>query len=184
MWAGGCAASKTPRQGLDYNQLEDATFLAYLADEPQVSVEEAYRAMLILADGQDSGKGFEERRRILEERGFARSAWRLRPEQVIDRGSLSYMVCQILRYRGGIDRIILGSWGLGDRRYAHRELVHRKLLDSGSLDYQPVTGGLLVGLLARADEEMVARRLYESKGIDLGPEPPPGQPVGSPSQQR
>lgn len=181
--AAGCAATKTPREHLDYNRLDDATFLAYLADEPAVSVEEAYRAMVILADGQDTAGGHEGRRETLEARGIARAAWGLRPEQVIDRGSVAFMVCQILRYKGGIDRIIFGSWGLGDRRYAHRELAYRWLLDPPGADYQPMTGGDLVALLAKADEAMAERGLYEAKAIDLGPEPPPGEPVGKQPQE-
>lgn len=175
----GCAITKTPREGIDYNQLPDDLFVAYLAEEPLVSVEEAYRAVLILADGQDGGTTFEERKQILESRDIARAAWKLQPQQVIDEGSAAYMVCKVLQLKGGIDRIIFGSWGPGDRRYAHRELVYRGILDQSGMDYTPMTGPAFSGLISRADEKMQERGLYEMEEVDLGAEPAPGEPLGS-----
>lgn len=149
--------------------MSDPAFQAYLAEAPYVTVEEAYRAMLILADGEDTCKTHEERQEKLESRGIARAAWKLKPENVIDAGSVSYMVMKICQMRGGINSTLFGSWGLGDRRYAMRELVYRKMLED-SADYQAMTGDRLIGLMARADDLMEKKGLYESTKIDLSDE--------------
>jgi hypothetical protein len=135
--------------------------------------------MLIMADGQDSGTSFEERRQILESRDIARAAWKLQPQNVIDRGSAAYMACKIIQYKGGVNRIIFGSWGAGDRRYAYNEAVYRGLLTPGGMDYSPMTGTDMTALLARTDEAMRKRGVYQMEDVELGPEPPPGQPVGT-----
>lgn len=179
MLSSGCAITKTPREGVDYNQLPDDLFLAYLAEEPFVSVEEAYRAVLIVADGQDSGTSFDERRQILESRDIARAAWKLQPQNVIDRGSAAYMACKVIQYKGGVNRMLLGSWGPGDRRYAYNEAVYRGIMSEGGMDYSPMTGTDMTALLARTDEAMRKRGVYQMEDVDLGPEPAPGQPVGT-----
>lgn len=154
---------------MDPGTLSDEAFQAYLAEAPYVTVEEAYRAMLILADGEDTCKTHEERAAKLESRGIARSAWNLKPENVVDAGSVSYMVVKICQIRGGVNFNLFGSWGLGDRRYAMRELVYRKMLED-SANYQAMAGDRLVGLMARAGDLMEKKGLYESARIDLSDE--------------
>jgi hypothetical protein len=134
-----------------------------------VTVDEAYRAMLILADGQDTSKTFEERKAKLEERGVARSAWNLHPENVVDIGSVSYMICRICKIRGGIDMNTFGAIGIGDRRYATRELIYRDMIED-VVDYSYVTGARMVGILGKADAYMSKKGLYPSQGIDLSDE--------------
>lgn len=162
----GCAQ---PRQGepeTDPSQLSDDGFQVYIARAPLITVDEAYRAMLILADGEDTSKTFDERREKLESRGIAKAAWRLQAENVIDAGSLAYMVCRICKISGGINATLFGSWGLGDRRYALRELIYRQMVDE-MIDYQYVTGADLHGLMRKADGLMMEKGLYESENIDL-----------------
>ena len=123
--------------------------------------------MVILAEGQDANQDFEQRRAWLQERDIARAAWKLQPDDYVDNGSVSFMVCQILKVKGGLNRMLLGSWGLGDRRYAYRELVYRKLIATSSVDYAPMTGGELVNLLGLADEYMANKGIYESEPVEL-----------------
>jgi hypothetical protein len=166
----GCSAG--PRMeppDIDPAKMSDEGFQAYLARTPLVTVDEAYRAMLILADGEDTSKSFDERREKLESRGIARAAWKLKPEDVIDSGSIAFMVCRICQIKGGVNMRLLGSWGLGDRRYAVRELQYREMIDE-KVDYEYMTGPSLVGLLAKADQLMARKGLYESKKIDLSDE--------------
>src|SRR6185436_17501437 len=156
----GCLGPRKEAPKVDPTGLSDDAFQAYLAEAPFVTVEEAYRAMLILADGEDTCKTHEERAAKLESRGIARSAWNLKPENVVDAGSVSYMVVRICQIRGGINFHLFSSWGLGDRRYAMRELVYRKMLDD-SADYQAMSGDRLVGLMARAGDMMEKKGLYD-----------------------
>jgi hypothetical protein len=187
----GCAGPRQEQPTVKAAELSDDGFQAYLAEANVVTVDEAYRAMLILADGQDGSKNFEERKEKLESRGIARAAWNLQPDNVVDAGSVSFMVCQICKIRGGINANLFGSWGLGDRRYALRELVYREMIVEG-VDYEYMTGAALYGLMRDADELMAKRKLYETKGVDLSDEgdrdaqgnlivPPTSQPTTQPS---
>lgn len=165
----GCAAPRKTAPPVDPATLSDDGFLHYLAEVPLVTTEEAYRAMLILADGEDTCKTFEERRDRLVQRQIVNPAWDLQPDHVIDRGSVAAMVCKICRLRGGLNRVLFASWGLGDRRYANRELVYRDLLDPGT-DYVPIKGGQLVALMTKADALMEERGVYETAPVELGDE--------------
>ena len=165
----GCLGPRKEPPAVDPAGMSDDAFQAYLAGVPFVTVEEAYRAMLILADGEDTCKTHEERAAKLESRGIARAAWKLKPGNVVDAGSVSYMVVKICEIRGGVNFNLFGSWGLGDRRYAMRELVYRKMLDD-SADYQAMGGDRLVGLMARAGDLMEKKGLYDSAKIDLSDE--------------
>jgi hypothetical protein len=165
----GCAGPRPSSPSVDSSALSDEGFQAYLAEVDLVTVNEAYRAVLILADGEDTSKTFEERKQRLESRGIVRKEWDLQPENVVDAGSLAYMICQICKVRGGVCYNLFGRAGLGDRRYALRELIYREMVDDMA-DYQYVTGTTMVGLLAKADELMQRKGLYKTEEIDLSDE--------------
>ncbi len=165
----GCAGPRSFVPDVEPESLSDVGFLAYLAKIPQVTVDEAYRAMIMLADGEDNNESFAARQEVLQSRGVARAAWGLEPENVIDAGSVAFMVCRICKIRGGINYNLLGSWGLGDRRYAIRELMYRGMIED-SVDYQYVTGQALVALMAKADDLMEKKGLYETQRVDLSDE--------------
>ncbi len=157
----GCAGPRTTPPVVPPETLSDPGFLAYLTEIPVVTVDEAYRAMLILADGQDGSVSFQERREKLESRGIARPAWELQPENVIDVGSVSYMICRICRINGGVNMRLFGEAGFGDRRYAMRELIYRGILED-AVDYQYVTGSTMFALMRKADAYMEETGVYES----------------------
>lgn len=165
----GCAGPRLSTPPADPSGLSDAAFQGYLAEIDLVTTDEAYRAMLILADGEDPSDGFEQRRQTLESRGIAKAAWDLHPDNVIDAGSVAYMVCRICRISGGVDMHLLGSVGLGDRRYALKELIYREMI-TDAVDYQYVTGAALYALMRKADALMEKQGLYESTGVDLSDE--------------
>jgi hypothetical protein len=150
--------------------LPDECFQAYLADVDLVTVDEAYRAMLILADGEDPGKTFDERREKLVARGIAKAEWDLQPENVIDSGSVAYMICQICRIQGGVNMNLFSRVGLGDRRYALRELIYREMIPEDVVNYQYLTGAAMIAMMAKADELMAKKGLYETQVIELSDE--------------
>lgn len=164
--AGACAAPRAESPKVDPNTLSDEGFANYIAQLDVVTVDEAYRAMLLLADGEDGRKSFAERKAELESRGIARPEWNLQPENVIDTGSVAFMVCKICQIPGGVNMHAFGSWGLGDRRYATRELIYREMLDE-SVDYQYLKGSDLHTLLRKADTLMMEKGIYESEKVDL-----------------
>jgi hypothetical protein len=187
--ASGCAGPRRSPPDTDPATLSDEGFQAYLNEVPLVTVDEAYRAMLILADGEDTSQRFEERRDKLESRGIAKPIWGLQAENVIDAGSVAYMVCRICKISGGVNARLIAATGLGDRRYALRELIYRQMLDD-AVDYQFMRGSSLHTLLRKADALMEQKGLYESLGVDLTDEqdrdergelivpPPVGKPRG------
>lgn len=165
----GCAAPRPVQPEVDAKALPDDVFQAYLAEVDLVTVDEAYRAMLILADGEDTAQDFEERKGKLEARGIARSAWQLQSDNVVDAGSVAYMVCRICDIDGGVNMHLFGRAGLGDRRYALRELIYRDMIDD-AVDYQYMTGAGLFALMRKADALMEKKGLYAPTGIDLSDE--------------
>ena len=103
----GCAQPRPPEPRVDHSTLDDDAFLGHLADQPLVSVDEAYRALVILAEGEDVHEDFAQRRAWLEQRDIARAAWSPQPDDYADNGSVSFMVCQILKIKGGLNRMLL-----------------------------------------------------------------------------
>lgn len=163
----GCSQVIRPEQADQGEQVDVDTFLhEHLQCQPMVTTAEAYRAMLILADGEDRHASFDGRRAELQERGIVRPAWGLVRDQGIDRGSVAYMVCKILQIRGGVNFAVLGQSGIGDRRYAVRELVYMGLMPPGA-PYRYLTGGELVDLLAKADGYMAEHGMYEEEAVDV-----------------
>jgi len=165
----GCAGPRKTAPTVDASTLSDEGFQAYLATVDVVTVDEAYRAILILADGQDTSKTFDERKEKLESRGIARTAWSLKPQNVVDTGSIAYMICKICKFAGGIDMNVFGTLGIGDRRYALRELIYREMV-MDTVAYQYVTGASLVAVMGKADSIMAKKGLYPTQGIDLSDE--------------
>lgn len=165
--AGGCSQVTRVEQADAAERMEVDGFLhEHLPAAPMVTTAGAYRAMVILADGDDGLDGFEARESELKERGIVRSDWNLTREACIDRGTLAYMVCQVLEIKGGVNRATLGALGVGDRRYAVRELAYRGLLPN-TPTYRYISGGELLDLMAQADRYMAEHGLYEEQTEDL-----------------
>src|SRR5262249_11363184 len=125
----GCTEFERPQQ---VEQAEKADTDVFMHDQLQrehvVTVAEAYRAMLMLADGEDKPATFEQREETLVCRGIVRTAWELQRDDAIDRGSVAYMAMRIMQIKGGVNCRTLGALGIGDRRYAVRELAYMDLM--------------------------------------------------------
>lgn len=164
----GCAVTR-PQPKIDPGTLDRDSFLSWLADQPMVSAAEAYRAMLIAATDEDPGADFDRNQREVFGRDIARSQWRLRPDQAIDKATAAYMAVQVGKVRGGINLNLLGRvLHLGDRRYAFREAVYEGAPYDPSTPYMAMTGGEFVSLLTWVD-----RRREGAQAAELPP--PPGR---------
>ena len=145
----------------------DAFLHDHLQKQSMVTVAEAYRAMLMLADGEDKYTDYDARRSALESRSIARPEWGLRREACIDRGSVAYMVCQIIKLQGGVNFNLFGRLtGAGDRRYAVRELAYVEIMEP-SAPYRYITGSELVDVVAKADRYMAAHGMYPQQPADI-----------------
>src|SRR5204863_4740580 len=95
----GCLGPRRTAPSVDPNTLSDQGFMNYVAEAPVVTVNEAYRSILILADAEDTSKTFEERQSKLLERKIARPEWRLEPDNIIDQGAVAEMICRVCHIR-------------------------------------------------------------------------------------
>ena len=149
--AAGCSQTRSYEPPVDPNSLDETEYVHYLARVPLVTFEEGCRALVILMEGEDRFGSHEERESFLKSAGVVREAWKLSPEKTLDTGTLAFMLAAACNVPPTADTILLGSWGLGDRRYALMQMVDEGLL-SPAPDYKPVAGGDLVMALAHAED--------------------------------
>lgn len=163
----GCSQVSRPDQAQQGETVSADVFLhEQLQKEPIVTVGEGYRAMLLLADGEERFTTFEEREAELIRRGIVRPQWELQRDHGLDHGSAAYMVMRILKIVGGVNVNTFGRLGVGDRRYAMRELGYMDIMPPGP-PYRYMTGGELVDLMARADEYMARKGMYALRPVDI-----------------
>jgi hypothetical protein len=162
----GCTQTLRSEQADRGDRVDVDAFLhEHLQQQPMVTVAEACRAMVLLADGEDRFTSFPEREASLVSRGILRPEWKLERDACIDKGSVAYMTCRILKIRGGINYNLLGRLGVGDRRYAVRELVYMELMPSASV-HRYMTGGELVDLCLKADRYMASHGHYPEESTE------------------
>lgn len=177
----GCSRPTRVEQVERGEQVDSEAFIhEHLQSVSMVTVGEAYRAMSLLADGEDKHAGFEERQADLQSRGIVRAAWNLRREEPIDKGAVAYMTLSIIRGERGVNSLVFGSLGLGDRRYALRDVIHMGLMEPATSG-KYVTGGELVFLMGKADAYMAAHGGYPSEKVDLRQELESGTATTVPS---
>lgn len=125
----------------------DAEFFFELSEKQYCSTDDAYRGMLYLIDGTDTSKDFEERTARLVMHGVAKKSWKHKANAVATKGELAYMLVRALEIRGGLMYNITN----GCERYALRELIHKGIIRSGTVQGK-VTGAEYVGILGRVDD--------------------------------
>ena len=147
----GCAAPQrrfVPPS--DPSQMDDTAFTHYLATVPVVTVAEGWRAILILRGSRVTGWTLAEQRLELERLGAVQPRWRLQPGQVLDKGTLGYMLAAVCELPPGVDDRWARVLGIGERRYALKSCI-----DEGILPYDversPVMGGELLAAISQAE---------------------------------
>jgi hypothetical protein len=167
MAATGCDPATRTEQADRAEQLPADVFLhEHLANEPILTTAGAYRAVILLAEGDDPYETFEQREAALVERDMVRPEWGLVRDEPIDRGSVAYMICRVIQVRGGVNARLFGSLGAGDRRYAMRELVYLGFMPD-TPPYRYMTGSEMIDLLGQADAYMADRGMYEAQPVDI-----------------
>ncbi len=164
--SGGCTHLRNYEPAVDPSSLPDTAFLHYLGTVPVVSVDEGYRAMLIVSPELDSEASFAARQEALLAADIVREAWNLEPNQILDKGTLAFMAVQICDLPVGVDSLAFGSWGLGDRRYALKDAVDAGLLPY-DVPYRAVRGGELVGVLTKMDAYLAEHGQIEATVEDV-----------------
>jgi hypothetical protein len=162
----GCSNVRNYEPQLDPDTLDGTTFLHYLGTVPVVSVEEGCRAILLVADGTETLDSHEERYGELVRRGMVRTSWGLQPEHVLDKGSLAYMAARVCQLPRGVNSHLFGSWGLGDRRYAMRDVIAAGIMPYDVPEHA-VRGGELLAALGKIDEYLAADGSYETAPTEV-----------------
>lgn len=161
----GCS-QLTYSPAADHNTLETTEFMHSLTQQPMVNYDQACRVVLLMSDGQDTPRTFDERSAELASRGVVRSEWNLKSEDAVDRGTFAYMIYRTARMPGGINTRLSNMSGFGDRRYALKEVVRNHVMPYG-LPYQIPTGGEVVMAVAKADDYMAKTGVYESTDREI-----------------
>jgi hypothetical protein len=147
----GCTAPlRTYHPAQDPSSLDDVAFLHYLATAPVVTVDEGMRAVLMLKGVNARQMTYAERFDVLQEVGAVNTTWHLKPEQVLDKGTLAYMLRTVCGLPRSLNELLAGFLGLGDRRYALRTCVHEGLMPY-DLPHRPVKGGEMLSALTEAE---------------------------------
>jgi len=125
---------------------DSAVLLDRLASGKTVGENDAARGMVLLLDGKDSCRTFQDRITLLRGRGVVGEHWDFVADRAITRGRLAYMVYQACKMRGGLTLALAGP----SERYCLRELAYRRMMTVGP-ELTPATGMEFVAVLSRAD---------------------------------
>jgi len=121
-------------------------FLDRVSSQKAVTENDAFRGLLMLLDGDDPAKSFQQRAEKLAERGIVARRWTHGAGRTLTKGKLAYMVCQACEVPGGVVLTLTGP----SQRYCLRELQYRRMMSVGT-PLAPVTGLEFVAVLTRAD---------------------------------
>jgi len=161
----GCQAPGRAGTVAEVPRDSNAELVAYIADQPFVTAEPAYRAVYVLWKGEPFAGDFDALADTLRGAGIVSKRWRHVADDPLRRGSIAFMVCRACAIRGGV------NWALtGMGRYAWRELQHRRIAGPGS-EYGWMSGGEFVGLLLRAEDHLGMARLSTERA-EPGPPAP------------
>jgi len=179
VWAYGCAKTATvtqqaaststkPAERDECLRVGEIEFLDCMVRRPKCTFAHAVKAVTILMAAPQTARTFDQQYHFLLDHKVVRPAWKIERDQWIDRGTVSYMLYRAMGLRGGVNMTMFASWGLGERRYAYRELMYRKLAEPGT-DYMYVSGPELVTMLGRVDDYMQKTGRYgQEDEVKLG----------------
>lgn len=133
--------------------LNDIRFTHYLASVHTVTVDEGMRAVLMLIGDTKQWPAHEDRSLVLESRGAFKSSWGLGPNQILDHGTLAYMLRNVCDIAPGLNESLATYTGLGDRRYALKTCIYEGVLPY-TQSQKPVSGGEMHSALTRAENRI------------------------------
>jgi len=149
-WLGGCGQPPLRISGPDAVLPQDdgsPGFLDRISSAPDVSENDAMRAVLMLLDGEDAAENFQQRVRTLADRKIVDRTWRHDADRPVTKGKLAYMIYQACGVPGGVTLQLTGP----SQRYCLRELQYRGMIGAGAVTSR-VSGMELVASMGRADE--------------------------------
>lgn len=165
----GCSLpQRTFQPEPDPATLSDHVFLHYLATQPVITVDEGIRAVMLLDENPDRWPTYEQRYEELRDRKAIKSAWRLTPGRILDKGTLAHMLGTICDLPRSLGEWLAAKSGLGDRRAALGTCVYEGILTDG-LPHTPVTGGELLSAIVNSETRIATQRKAEPETRHIRP---------------
>ena len=154
---------------------QEIEFLDALEDMPAVTNNDALHAFLILEDGTDPSKDYQDRVAEGIRRKWLSSSFDQQANAAARIGWMAGTGCRIMKIRGGLTMMIFGPVD----RYAVKELIYMEILPLRT-DNQSLTGGEFIDYLNRL--ERIAGRSAMKKG-ELELEQTAGQSAVTPGNE-
>lgn len=145
-----------------------------LAEQRVVSNDDALHAMLLFLDGQDPAADYQERVRLLTEKGLL-CRFDEPAEEAVTRGTVAVMLVKALEIKGGLIMRLVGP----APRYAVRELEYKNLFPP-SATFQTFSGAELLDVISRAEDY---QRVQMARAGRKAEPAAPGGNAGEPQAQ-
>jgi len=133
-----------------------AAFLDRISSQVTVSENDAMRGILLLTDGKDEAANFNQRIKMLTERGIVPREWDYDADRGVTYGRLAYMIYKACKLRGGVTLTLFGP----SQWYALRELQYQRFIGPGAI-YSKVPGMEFVGVIGRSDAYLTTGEVPE-----------------------
>jgi len=159
--ASGCAHEPVitgPAAALPAGE-DSAAFLDRMSSQTAVSENDAMRGILLLLEGKDDARTFQQRVELLRGKGIIDPSWDCNADKPVTKGRFAYMVYQACKFPGGVILTLTGP----SERYCLRELRYREVMAEGSA-FSQVTGMEFVGVLGRVDVYIRTGQLPSKSG--------------------
>jgi hypothetical protein len=124
-----------------------------LAEKPMTSNNEAFHALLIFVDGQDTAERYYQRVDALKRKGMLLKDFDGEANDAVSRGTMAVALFKALNLKGGVIMTVFGT----SPRYATRELRYRNIYPESSPN-QTFSGGEFIGLIGRAQDWLDAQQ--------------------------
>jgi hypothetical protein len=137
-----------------------------------VSNDEAFHALLLFTNGEDSAADYSARVQQLKDRKMLSRDFKGAAVEPARHGTVAMIVTQALAIKGGVTMNVFGP----SPRYAQRELIYAGLYPPSS-PQQPFSGPEFLGIIGRADDYQrsnsasVANTEDASQAFNAVPEP-------------
>ena len=139
------------------SELDDFDFWDGLAEEPVVSNDDAFHALILMEDGRDPSADFEGRMALAGEKGWlAGTDQPLDPNESVSVGVLSVAGCRILDIKGGLTMQLFGD----SPRYCTRELNAMGVLP-GLTPNEALTGLEFISFIDSIEERDRLQRAWK-----------------------
>lgn len=118
-----------------------------LSQRPVTSNDEAFHALLLYLDGQDSASGYEQRVELLTQRGVLPEGFDRPGNEAVQRGTLAVALVKAAQIKGGVMMRLIGP----TERYAVRELQYVGVFPPSGT-HQTFSGGEFLDVLGRIED--------------------------------